>query len=135
MMMVIGAVLAAGILGSFTDWLFMGVLFHDAYNVHPEVWRPGIRDGKDKGAIIWASVLGFIISAGVIALCAVAGVSGIWSGLGVALLAWIAGPPVVIIVNNMFVKIDAKVTAAHCLGYLARMLIAGAAAGIVLPLS
>ena len=133
--MLIGAVLAAGILGGFTDWLFMGVLFHDAYNVYPEVWRPGIRDGKDKAAIIWASVLGFIISAGVIALCAVAGVSGIWSGLGVALLAWIAGPPVVIIINNMFVKIDAKITVAHCLGYLARMLIAGAAAGIVLPLS
>jgi len=135
MMMVIGAVLAAGILGSLTDWLFMGVLFHDAYNVHPEVWRPGIRDGKDKGAIIWASVLGFIISAGVIALCAVAGVSGIWSGLSVALLAWIAGPPAVIIIINMFVKIDNKITIAHCLGYLVRMLIAGAAAGIVLPLS
>ena len=133
--MLIGAVLAAGILSTFTDWLFMGVLFHDAYNTYPEVWRPGIREGKDKGAIIWASVLGFVISAGVIALCAVAGVSGIWSGLGVALLAWIAGPPVVIIINNVFVKIDAKITVAHCLGYLARMLIAGAAAGIVLPLS
>ena len=135
MWMVLAAILASGILGSFTDWLFMGVLFHDAYNIYPEVWRPGIREGTNKGAIIWASVLGFVVSAGVVALCAVAGVGGIWSGLGVALLAWIAGPPVVIIVNNMFVKIDAKITVAHCLGYLARMLIAGAAAGIVLPLS
>jgi len=134
-MMLIGAVLAAGVLGTFTDWLFMGMLFHDAYNVYPEVWRPGIREGKDKGAIIWASALGFIISAGVIALCAVTGVQAVWSGLSVALLAWIAGPLVVIIINNMFVKIDARITVAHCLGYLARMLIAGAAAGIVLPLS
>jgi len=135
MMMLIGAVLAAGILGSFTDWLFMGVLFHDAYNAYPEIWRPGIRDGKDKGAIVWSIALGFIMSAGVIALCAVAGVEGVWNGLGVALLVWIAGPLVVIVINGLFVKLDPKITFAHCLGYLARLLIAGAAAGIVLPLS
>lgn len=135
MMMLGGAVFAAGILGTFTDWLFMGVLFHDAYNSYPEIWRPGIRAGKDKGVIIWASILGFIMSAGVIALCAVAGVEGVWSGLGVALLVWIAGPLVVIVINGLFVKLDPKITFAHCLGYLARLLIAGAAAGIVLPLS
>jgi len=131
----IAAILAAGILGTFTDWLFMGVLFHNAYNTYPEIWRPGIRDGKDKAAILWAGALGFVMSAGVIALCALVGVGCIWSGLGVALLVWLAGPLIVIVVNALFVKLDSKITFAHCLGYLARMLIAGAAAGLVLPLS
>ena len=133
--MLIAAILAAGILGTFTDWLFMGVLFHDAYNTYPEIWRPGIRDGKEKAAILWASALGLVMSAGAIALCALVGVGGIWSGLGVALLVWLAGPLPILVINGMFVKLDSRITFAHCLGYLARMLIAGAAAGLVLPLS
>ena len=132
MLVLIGAILAAGILGSFSDWLFMGVLFHSAYNKYPEVWRP---QAERKTSLIWASVLGFVMSAAVIALCAVAGVENTWGALAVALLVWLAGPFVVIVVNNMFVKIDHKITFAHCLGYLVRMLIAGLAAGIALPLS
>jgi hypothetical protein len=31
----------------------------------------------------------------------------------------------------MFVKMDRKITLAHCAGYAARMLIAGAAAGLL----
>lgn len=133
MAMTIAAILAAGILGSFTDWLFMGVLFHDAYNAYPEIWRPGIREGKDRGAIIWASALGFVMSAAVIALCALAG-ADLWTGLGVGLLAWLAGPMPALVINGLFVKIDSKITAAHCLGYLVRLLIAGAVAGVMLPL-
>ena len=95
----------------------------------------GIREGKDKGAIIWASVLGFVISAAVIALCALVGISGPWSAMGVALSMWIGGPLPVIVINGMFVKFDPKITFAHALGYLARMVIAGVAAGIALPLS
>jgi hypothetical protein len=132
---VIAAIVVAGLLGSLTDWLFMGLLFHDAYNRYPEVWRSGVREGKARGAIILSSVLGFVMSAGVVALCAVAGVNNLRGGLEVAFLAWLAGPPVVIIVGNMFVKMDAKITFAHCLGYLARMAIAGAAAGLILPLA
>jgi len=122
----------AGLAGSFTDWLFMGALFHDAYNRHPDVWWPGIREGKERGPIIWSSVLGFVMSGAVVALCAVAGVHGIAAGLVVAGLVWLAGPFVVVVVNGFFIKIDPKVTFAHCLGWLVRMLIAGAAAGFVL---
>jgi hypothetical protein len=132
MLSIILAIGIAGVLGSFTDWLFMGVLFHDAYNRHPEIWRPGVRDGKSQGAIIASSVLGFVITAAVVALCVLAHVTGIVGGLGVAALAWLAGPPVVIIVNGMFIKIDPKITIAHCLGYGARILLAGLAAGIAL---
>jgi hypothetical protein len=121
----------AGTLGSLTDWLFMGVLFHDAYNRYPEVWREGVREGKSRGAILWAAALGYVMTAAIMALAWVAGVHRIRDGLIVAALAWLAGPPTVIIVANMFVKMDRKITLAHCAGYAARMLIAGAAAGLL----
>jgi hypothetical protein len=76
-MMLVAAVLVAGTLGSLTDWLFMGVLFHDAYNTYPEVWRPGVREGKSRGAIIWSSVLGYVMTAAVLGLCVLAHVSSV----------------------------------------------------------
>ncbi len=126
------AVAIAGTLGSLTDWLFMGVLFHDAYDRYPEVWRPGVRGGKSRNAIIWASALGYVMTAAVAALCATSHVHSILGGLEIGALAWLAGPLVVIVVNNMFVKIDTKITIAHCAGYGARLLLAGAAAGVAL---
>jgi len=132
MLMIMIAIAVAGTLGALTDWLFMGVLFHSAYNRYPEIWRPGIRDGADMGAIIWSSVLGYAISAAVVALCAMARVRGILGGLEVGALIWIAGPAVVLIVNGLFIKLDPKITFAHGLGYGARILIAGLAAGLAL---
>ena len=132
MLMLIAAIAVAGTVGSLTDWLFMGVLFHDAYNRYPEVWREGVREGKSRGAIIWASILGYLMTAAVVVLCVLAHVTSITAGLTVGFLAWVAGPPVVIVVNNMFVKIDPKITLAHCLGYGTRLLLAGAAGGFVL---
>ena len=75
------------------------------------------------------------MAAAVIALCAVANVANVWSGLGVAALVWIAGPLPILVINGFFIKIDPKITFAHCVGYLVRLLIAGAAAGVALPLS
>jgi hypothetical protein len=76
MLVVVGATVAAGVLGSFADWLFMGVLFHNAYNRHPEVWRPAIAAGQDKGAILLSAAIGFVMSAAIVALCGFAQVAG-----------------------------------------------------------
>jgi hypothetical protein len=132
MLMLVAAIAVAGTLSTLTDWLFMGVLFHDAYNRYPEVWRQRVREGKSRGAIIWASVLGYVMTAAVAGLCWLAHVRSVGEGLLVGALAWLAGPPVVIVVNNLFVKIDPKITIAHCVGYAARLLLAGAAAGLAL---
>jgi hypothetical protein len=121
----------AGTLGALTDWLFMGVLFHSAYNRYPEVWREGVREGRSRSAILWAVALGYVMTAAVMALAWLAGVHRIREGLIIGALAWLAGPPTVIIVTNMFVKMDCRITFAHCAGYAARMLIAGAAAGLL----
>jgi hypothetical protein len=126
------AVFIAGTLGALTDWLFMGALFHDRYDRYPEIWRPGVRHGKDRTAIVSASLLGYAMTAGVVGLCAVAQIDSMAAGLVVALLAWVAGPLIVVVVNGTFVKLDPRITIAHAAGYLARMLLAGASAGIAL---
>ncbi len=132
MVMISIAILVAGTLGGLTDWLLMGVLFHHAYDRYPEVWRPGIRERTARQAIIISSLLGYVMTAAIVVLCRVVHVHSILGGLAIAALAWIAGPPIVIIINGLFIKIDPKITLAHCLGYLARMVLAGVAAGIVL---
>jgi hypothetical protein len=130
--MLVAAAFGAGTVAMFTDWLFMGFLFHDAYRRYPEVWRPGIADGKERSAIIAACIIGYVMSGGVAALCLLADVGGVWEGLEVATFAWLAGPFVVLTINHFFFKLDPKVTLTQCLGYLARMALAGAAAGYVL---
>lgn len=129
---VIVAVFAAGTAATFTDWYFMGVLFHDRYQRYPETWWP--RQKAETMPIVYSSALGYVTAAAVIALCAMAGVDGIWSGLKVAFVAWLAGSFVQVATTHIWVRIDPAVSAAHALGYLARFLIAGAVAGIALPM-
>jgi len=133
MLLLIGATVIAGILGSLTDWLFMGVVFHDAYNTYPEVWRPGLAGGNDKKAIMLSSLIGFAMTIAVVALCWLAGVSDMIHGLGVAVLAWIAGPLAVTLINGLYIKFDPRIIVAHSAGYLLRFALAGIAAGLALP--
>ena len=126
------AILVAGTVASFTDWLFMGVLFHTRYNTYPEVWWPELRGGKDRKGIIWATGLGYISAAAIITVCALAGTHGILPAVILASLIWLAGPFLVLVVNGFFIKLDPLITVAHCAGYLVRFLVAGLAAGIAL---
>lgn len=131
---VVAAVFAAGTIATFSDWLFMGVLFHDRYQAYPEVWWPQFREQGDTRAILYSSALGYVTAAAVLALCAMAGVSGIVGGIEVAFVAWLAGSFVQVATTQIWIKIDPLVSLAHGLGYLARFLIAGIAAGIALPM-
>lgn len=131
-LLVIGAALAAGVLGSLTDWLFMGFLFHDAYGRYPEVWRPGIAAGTERAAILLSVGIGFIMSFAIVGLCWLAGVTTVGSGLALSLLAWIAGPLAITAINGLFIKLDIRVIVSHSIGYLLRFMLAGAAAGFVL---
>ncbi|MBV9569815.1 MAG: DUF1761 domain-containing protein [Alphaproteobacteria bacterium] len=130
--MVVLAVLLAGIAGTFSDWLFMGVLFHDRYMRYPEVWRDGIVGGQDRTAVVYSAALGFVSAAAVVALCVLADATTLSPALEVAFFAWLAGPLVLMITNGFFMKLDWAIVGAHCAGYLVRFLIAGIAAAIFL---
>jgi hypothetical protein len=129
---IVVAILVAGVIGSFTDWYFMGVLFHDRHQRYPQTWWP--REGNETMPIVYSSALGLVTAAAVMALCALAGVNGIAGGLKVAFIAWLAGSFVQVVTTQLWVRIDPSVSVAHALGYLARFLIAGIAAGIALPM-
>jgi hypothetical protein len=130
--MVVLAVLVAGIVSTFTDWLFMGVLFHDRYMHHPEVWREGIVGGKDRTTVIYSAALCFVAAAAFVLLCVLADIRTLGPAIGMAILAWIAGPLVITVTNGFFMKLDWAVIGAHAAGYLARFLIAAIAVAIFL---
>ncbi|HEY2444932.1 MAG TPA: DUF1761 domain-containing protein [Rhizomicrobium sp.] len=127
------AILAAGTINMFSDWLFMGVLFHERYNRYPEVWWPGLRaKAADSRAIAISSVLGYLTAIGIVALCIHGHAQSIPSALFLAFVAWLAGPLVMQVTNGFWIKTDPLVTVAHSAGWLVRFLIAGLAAGILL---
>ncbi|MFL5239586.1 MAG: DUF1761 family protein [Rhizomicrobium sp.] len=130
--MVVLAVLVAGIVSTLTDWLFMGVLFHDRYMQHPEVWREGIVGGKDRTAVVYSAALGFVAAAAFVLLCVLADIRTLGPAIGMAVLTWIAGPLVITVTNGFFMKLDWAVIGAHAAGYLARFLIAAIAVAIFL---
>jgi hypothetical protein len=126
------AIIVAGTVSSFTDWLFMGVLFADRYKKYPETWWPRATKVDETKPILWSTAIGYITSAAVILLCIVADVHDYKGALIVAGLAAAAGPLVISPTNGLWVKIDPLVTLAHTAGYIVRFLIAGLAAGFVL---
>ena len=129
--LIIAAIVVSGTVATFTDWLFMGYLFHSAYLRYPEVWWPP-RGGNNMVPIIWSSVIGYLMSAAIIGLCVLVRAATLSKALEVTVLAWLAGPLVILLVNSLFIKLDPKVTISHCLGWFARMALAGVSAAVVL---
>jgi hypothetical protein len=117
------AVVASGLATSFTDWLFMGVLFHAKYLETPEIWRK--KPGKSETSYILAStLLGVVSCAALIFLCIWAGALGSVSGaLRMAALAWLAAPLPVIATNTIWMKLDPLLGVSHSLGWLARFVV------------
>lgn len=114
------AVVASGIATSFTDWLFMGVLFHAKYTETPEIWRN--KPGQSETSNILASMaLGVLSCAALIYLCIWAGALHAASGaLRLAILAWLAAPLPIILTNTIWIKLHPLVGVSHALGWLAR---------------
>lgn len=114
------AVIASGVAAMFTDWLFMGVLFHKKYLETPEVWR--LEPGASESSSIAAStVLGMLSCAALIYLSIWAGALHAVSGaLRLAVLAWLAAPLPVILTNAIWIKLHPLVGVSHAIGWLVR---------------
>ena len=119
------AVLVSGVLASFTDWLFMGLLFHKKYLETPEIWR--LKTGESETSkIVASSIIGLVSCAAFIYLC-------VWTGalnvpraeLRMAAIAWLAAPVPVILSNVVWIKMDPLIGLSHSLGWLARFVITG----------
>jgi hypothetical protein len=125
------AVLLSGIAGSFADWLFAGVLFHDKYLAYPEVWRPSLKQ-NDAGPIAWSMILGFLTFAAFITACEIFRIHGYDSDLRLAALIWVMVPVPLTITNALFIKLHPLIVVSHSLGWLAKLVIAALAAGWLL---
>ncbi len=119
------AVVVSGVAASFTDWLFMGVLFHKKYLESPELWR--LKTGESETSkIVASSIIGLAGCAAFTYLC-------LWTGaltvpraeLRMAAIVWLAAPVPVILSNVIWTKMHPLIGFSHALGWLARLVITG----------
>ena len=125
------AVVASGVATTFTDWLFMGILFHGKYLETPEIWRvkPGQSDTRN---IVASSLVGVLSCAAFIFLCKWTDALTVRSELHMAGIVWIAGPVPIIFSNIVWIKMHPLVGVSHSLGWLARFVVSGLIAGWLL---
>ena len=119
------AIVVAAIAGSLTDWLFFGLLFHDKYLVHPEVWK---KRGEGEGRqIAMSSVVGLISTAVFIILCGGLYFDAYHMAFKLAVAVWLTAAVPVIANEHIFMKLHPALFFSHSLGYLVRFLLAAAA--------
>jgi hypothetical protein len=111
---------------SFTDWLFMGVLFRQKYLDAPEVWRGSLSEPRK---IIWSELIALITCAAFAYLLMATGRQGLASGLETVVLVWLAGAVPIVGINVVWMKLSPYIGVSHALGWLVRFgLVALAAA-------
>jgi hypothetical protein len=116
------AIIASGLVASFTDWLFMGVLFHEKYLLTPEMWR-GKPSQTEAKTILVSTVFGLISCAVFAYLCTLVGNLTARSTLQLAVIAWLLGPFPVIFINVIWTKLHPHLGISHSLGWLARFVV------------
>jgi hypothetical protein len=126
---IFAASILGAILGSLADWVFAGVLFHDRYQRHPEVWRTG---GSETLRIGGAQVLCLLTAVAFVALAVMLGQVNLAGALRLAAMVWLIAPLPMLVTNALFIKIDPLVTASHAAGWLAKLLLIAIATTIII---
>jgi hypothetical protein len=115
-------VVGASVVASFTDWLFMGVLFHEKYLHAPEIWRTHPQlVGTPR--IIYSQVIGLITCAAFAYLLLALEALTLLQALEVALLVWATGAVVILGQMVLWVKLHPLIGVSHALGWLSRLVI------------
>jgi hypothetical protein len=128
-MPIIWAIVAGTVLASLADWLFMGVLFHDRYNTHPEVWREGRGENQ---RIILAQAFAVVTAVAFVLLARKLGQTDVRGGVKLGAMIWAIGPLPLLLGNHLFIKLDPRVTGSHAAGWLAKLLLIGGVTGWLL---
>ena len=126
------AVVVAVVVCSLTDWLFMGVLFHEKYKQHPEIWRASVSGGGESKAIAWATLLTMVTCAAFVYLCVAFGHTTHPRTCALALGVWFAVPLPMLVTNAFFIKFHPLVVVSHALGWLAKLLVCALSASCFL---
>jgi hypothetical protein len=127
-----GAMLAATIVSSLTDWFFFGVLFHSRYQAYPEVWRSQFSGNNEWKAIVMATVLSTFMSGTFLFLMHELGFHGFLQPVKLALAIWVIAVMPVTVTNFIFVKMHPGVLVSHLLGWLVRLNVFAASFAVIL---
>jgi hypothetical protein len=129
-------VLGGGMVGSLTDWLFMGDLLYKRFNPHPEIWRfsSGQKGHRltEMRAIAWSTPLPFLTCAVFALLCAHLELHAIGATAALALAIWLIAPLPLLIVHSLFMKIHPAIVVSYSLGWLAKLLVSALAVTLIL---
>jgi hypothetical protein len=119
------AIAVSGLAGTVTDWLFMGVLFHNKYLETPEIWR--LKHGESQtSSIVASTLLGVVSSAAFIYLLYWTGALTVHHAeLRMAGVVWMVGPVPVILSNVVWIKMHPLLGLSHTLGWLVRFVVTG----------
>jgi uncharacterized protein DUF1761 len=126
------ALIGSGIVMSLTDWFFFGILFHDKYHAHPEVWRgkPGQPETRN---IIIVTLLGFVTAAVFLIMYTHSHAHGFTHAFGFAFHIWLMVALPLIISNALYIKFHPLLVVSHSLGWLAKLTVVAIAAAWLLP--
>ena len=120
-MRILAAVVVANILVSLADWYFFGVLWHEKYNAHPEVWR---RHGAGSGegrAVAQSAVVGALTPTVFVLVSVLLGQVHLKQASLFGAAVWVMGPVPMWIWNYLFMKIHPLIVVAGILGWLVRL--------------
>ena len=120
------AVLAAGVVSSLSDWLFMGDLLYRRFNQHPEIWRHKGGQGE-SAAIAWSSPLPFLTCGIFVLLCVGLRLHSLSATVKLAMAVWLIAPLPLLVTNALFIKLHPAIAASYSLGWLVKLLVAAAA--------
>jgi hypothetical protein len=125
------AVFVAGLAISFSDWVFMGMLFHNKYFAHPEIWRSTAGTGESK-SVLSSILLGFFTAAVFAAVCSQLGFYTYMTTLRLALAIWLVAALPLILTYAVWIKFHPAVIASHSVGWLVRLSLAACAVSLIL---
>ena len=117
------AIILSGLASSMTDWFFFGVLFHDKYQAHPEIWRGSVAGGAEGKAVAWSILLGFVTCGTFVIACSALQAPPV----PFAVAVWLMAPLPIVISNALFIKLHPLTVVSHALGWLAKLLVAAGA--------
>ena len=120
------AVIAAFVACLFTDWLFMGVLFHGKTRSNPEIWRP--IGAAHRISIAVSIALNLVTCSVYLFSAGFLGLTSLQPALYLAVTMWLAIAVPLQVNNGLFIKFHPLLVVAHSLGWLAKLLVCSLAA-------
>jgi hypothetical protein len=130
-MRILVAIVIANVVVSLADWYFFGVLWHDKYKAHPEVWRrPEGGPGEGK-AVALSALVGALTPTLFVVACVAFNMTRLQQALLLAAATWLMGPVPMWLWNYIFMKVHPLILLSGILGWLVRLGLSAVAVGLL----